>query len=363
MMDAPARSWLRWLLAPPGVLYRSGVSLRNALYRRHLLTPRRVGIPVVSVGNLTAGGSGKTPFVAYLAGRFREAGRRVAVASRGYGGKQQSLPVTVSDGNGPLAGAGDVGDEPVLLATLLPSTFVVVCRDRATAALFARERFGADLVILDDGFQHRRIHRDLDLLLVDAADGLGNGRMMPFGPLREPLSETSRADALVITGAEDEIHGGVARIREDLRKMSLKIPVFACERRVEGFLRVETEEPVPPAALKGLKILAFSGIARPRAFESDLRSLGLNLAESIRFRDHQPLGALQMERIRSAARETGADLIVTTEKDRVRLGSMPFSLPLYAMRIRLVPREEEEFWGFVSRRLFPSSAISHDTGS
>ena len=143
----------------------------------------------------------RPPFVAYLAGRMREAGRRVAVASRGYGGKRHDVPVTVSGGDGPLSDASVVGDEPVLLAGLLPSAVVVVCRDRAAAARFARDRHGSDLVILDDGFQHRRIHRDLDLLLVDAGEGLGNGRMMPLGPLREPMEEMRRADAVVITGA------------------------------------------------------------------------------------------------------------------------------------------------------------------
>ena len=343
--------WLRWLLAPAGLLYRGGVALRNALYRRRLLRTRRVPVPVISVGNLDAGGSGKTSFVAYLAGRLREAGRRVGVASRGYGGRRQDSPVTVSDGKGPLCGADEVGDEPVLLASLLPSAVVVVCRDRVAAARFARERHGSDLVILDDGFQHRRIHRDLDLLLVDAGEGLGNGRMMPFGPLREPVEEMRRADALVITGAERDLRGGAERIRELLRRLGLAIPVFACERRLDGFLRVDTEEPVPPAALKGMKVLAFSGIARPRSFEEDLRSLGLDLVESIRFRDHQPFEAPQLERVRTAARRSEAELIVTTEKDRTRLGTVRFSVPLYTLRIRMVPRDEDGLWEFVSGRL------------
>jgi tetraacyldisaccharide 4'-kinase len=343
--------WLRWLLAPAGLLYRGGVALRNALYRRRLLEARHVPVPVISVGNLDAGGSGKTSFVAYLAGRLREAGRRVAVASRGYGGRRHDAPVTVSDGKGPLSGVGEVGDEPVFLASLLPSAVVVVCRDRSAAALFALERYGSDLVILDDGFQHRRIHRDLDLVLVDAVEGLGNGKMMPFGPLREPMEELRRADALVITGAARDLRGGAERIRELIRRLGLTIPVFVCERRADGFLRVDTEEPVPPAALKGMKVLAFSGIARPRSFEEDLRSLGLNLVESIRFRDHQAFGAPQVERVRTAARRSEAELIVTTEKDLTRLGTVRFPVPLYTLRIRMVPRDEDGLWDFVSSRL------------
>ena len=361
-MELPENYPLRWLLVPAGLLYRGGVALRNALYRKRILKPCRVGVPVISVGNLDAGGSGKTPFVAYLAGRMREAGRRVAVASRGYGGKRHTVPVTVS-GEGPLADASVVGDEPVLLAGLLPSAVVVVCRDRAAAAIFARDRHGSDLVILDDGFQHRRIHRDLDLLLVDAGEGLGNGRMMPLGPLREPMEEMRRADALVITGAARDLPKCALKIQEELRRLGLKIPVFSCERRVEGFLRVETEETVPAAALTGMKILAFSGIARPRSFEADLRSLGLNLVESIRFRDHQPFGASQMERIRAAFLRSGADLIVTTEKDRMRLGTVRFPLPLYTLRIRLVPRDEDGLWDFVSGRLPATQAAPRVAGA
>ncbi len=355
-MGRPGSSWLRWLLVPPGMIWQGGVVLRNALYRRRLLRPHRVGVPVVSVGNLTAGGSGKTPFVAYLAARLHEAGRRVAVASRGYGGARQAAPFIVSEGRGPLAEAREVGDEPVLLASLLPSTVVLVCRDRAAAALFARDRFGAEVVILDDGFQHRRLHRDLDLLLSDAVEGLGNGRMMPLGDLREPAAEMGRADALVVTGRAEDLEAGTGRVQEMLRRLKHEIPVFACERRGEEFLRVESEDSLPPSALKGLKVLAFSGIARPRAFEADLLSLGVNLVKSIRFRDHQPLGAPEQGRILSAARESGAEVIVTTEKDRTRLGPARLPLPLFALRIRLVPRREEELWGFVCGRLFASSS-------
>ncbi len=362
-MELPEASWVRWLLSPAGLLYRAGVASRNAFYRRGILKPCHTGVPVISVGNLDAGGSGKTSFVAYLAGRMREAGWSVAVASRGYGGKRHDVPLRVSAGDGPLADASVVGDEPVLLAALLPSAVVVVCRDRSAAVGYAKDRHGTDLAILDDGFQHRRIHRDLDLLLVDAREGLGNGRMMPLGPLREPMEEMRRADALVITGAAPDLRKSDAKIREVLRRLGVEIPLFFCERRVEGFLRVETEETVPAAALKGMRVLAFSGIARPLSFENDLRSLELSLVESVRFRDHQPFGASQVDRIRSAFRSSGADLAVTTEKDRMRLGSVRLPLPLYTLRIRLVPRDESGFWNFVSGRLPAPPAAPRISGA
>src|SRR5207249_5453095 len=136
----------------------------------------------------------------------------------------------------------------------------------------------------------------------------------------------------------EALQSGAVRFREEQRRLGLNAPVFPCERRLEEFLRVDTQEPVPPAALKGMRVLAFSGIARPGAFESDLRTLGLDLVEAVRFRDHQPLGPPQLERVGAAAREFRADLIVTTEKDRVRLGAARFGAPLYTLRLRLVPQ-------------------------
>jgi tetraacyldisaccharide 4'-kinase len=178
-MESTYPLWLRALLYPAGLLYRGGVEVRNLLYRRESLPILRLPVPVLSVGNLTLGGSGKTPFVAYLAQRFSATGRRVAVLSRGYGGSSHPNPLVVSEGTGPLASAEQAGDEPVLLSRLLPSVVVLVGRDRWSAGRLAIQRFGANLILLDDGYQHRRLRRDLDLLLVDAGAGFGNGRMPP----------------------------------------------------------------------------------------------------------------------------------------------------------------------------------------
>ncbi len=357
-MVPPSRAWIRWLLASPALLFHGAVSLRNGLYRRQVLRPVRAGVPVVSVGNLTVGGSGKTPFVAYLASRMRESGRRVAVALRGYGGRRQGAPFVVSHGTGPLASVEEVGDEAVLLATHLPSVVVVACADRAAAACFARERYGSDVILLDDGFQHRRLHRDLDLLLIDAGAGLGNGRMLPFGPLREPVEEVRRAHALIVTGLAEDLPDDASRLEGLPASVGVSVPVFRCERRHDGFLGADLDELVSPTALKGMRAFAFSGIARPEAFESDLRRLGLELVSSLRFRDHQRFRPAQLEEIRAAAREAKADLLVTTEKDRVRLGSAPFSAPLYALRMRLVPQDEAGLWSFISERLFDRPSAS-----
>ncbi|HEV8376908.1 MAG TPA: tetraacyldisaccharide 4'-kinase [Candidatus Polarisedimenticolia bacterium] len=350
-MDPRFPAWLCALLYPAGLVYRSGVMLRNSLYRRGALPVFRLDIPVISVGNLIVGGTGKTPFVAYLAARLRESGRRVAVASRGYGGIAHSTPKVVSDGSGSTVSAKEVGDEPVLLAQALPSVGVVVCRDRAAAARTARDRLRSDLVILDDGFQHRRLARDLDLLLVGAEDGFGNGRMLPCGPLREPLGELARCDAIVVTGAPRQLNEAAGQVRKLLQRMRLDRAIFLSERHLDGFVRLDTDERIEPQALKGMRALAFSGIARPLCFERDLEAAGIELVDTLQFRDHQTLGASQVETIRKAVRQSRPDVVITTEKDRVRLGSVRFSSPVYAARIRMIPVDEEGFLALVTERI------------
>ena len=350
-MDARWPAWLCVLLYPAGLVFRGIVSLRNRLYRRGSLPVIRLDVPVISVGNLTVGGSGKTPFVAYLAERMTESGRRVAIASRGYGGLPQTAPRVVGEGTGAKLSAREVGDEPVLLAQTLPAVVVVVCRDRLAAARLARDRYQSDLILLDDGYQHRRLARDLDLLLVDAGEGFGNGRMLPCGPLREPLSELARCDAVVVTGSAAHLAEGVAGVRDKLSRRRLSKPVFACERHVVGFIRLESDEALEPSSLKGMKAVSFSGIARPHAFESDLRNLGVDLVESVRFRDHQSLGPRELSRVEEIVKKVRPDLLVTTEKDRARLGTIRLPAPAYALRIRMIPENEDQLMSLVMARI------------
>ena len=302
-MESSFPAWLCTLLYPAGLLYRTGIHLRNSLYRRGVLPVCRLDIPVVS------------------------------------------------DGSGPKVSAREAGDEPIFLAQALPTVAVVVCRDRVAAARTARNRLGADLVLLDDGFQHRHLARDLDLLLVEAGRVFGNGRMLPCGPLREPLKEMARADALVVTGRSDELHAGAATVRQLLSRQGLARPVFPCERRSEGFIRLDSEDFFAPEALQGMKAVAFSGIAFPGAFEADLRAVGLELAETVRFRDHQWLGPAQLNAVRQALNRTKPDVVITTEKDRARLGTVRLPVPGYALRIRMVPHEEDELLRLVAQRL------------
>jgi len=283
--------WLARALAPAAWVWRLGAMLRAARAR-----PYRADVPVICVGNLTAGGAGKTPMVAALADRLTARGLTPHILSRGYGGREAG-PHRVALGRDTAA---DVGDEALLHAAIAPAW---VARDRAAGAREAASA-GAGLILLDDGMQNPHLIKDLTILVVDAEAGFGNGRMIPAGPLREPVSEgLARAGAVVLIGAPEARKAARARW-----------PELGAARTVGAALRpAETG-----LAFAGLPVVAFAGIGRPEKFFATLRSLGADLRGAHPFADHAPLTARQFARLQSEARRAGA-MLVTTEKDAVRL--------------------------------------------
>jgi tetraacyldisaccharide 4'-kinase len=322
------------LLAVPAWLYGAAVRLRNRHYDRPD-TRRRAGLPVISVGNLTVGGTGKTPVVAWLARQLRSEGLRPAVVSRGYGGKAGKGPLVVSRGEGPLCGADRCGDEPHQLAATLPGTLVIVGSDRVSGAGEA-QRLGADAVLLDDGYQHRRLARDLDILLLDAARPFGNRRLLPRGPLREPLSEARRADLVLITrsGADESFPA----IEREVRRYNGTAPLLRVGHRPTGFVNGDGDPADTPS-----RAVAFCGIGDPGRFRIDLEALGVELDGFRAYADHHPYTAAEIGELVRLAAEADAPL-VTTEKDLSRLGrgAGPEVLPsLRALRIEAEPHEPE----------------------
>jgi tetraacyldisaccharide 4'-kinase len=298
------------LLRLPESLYRFAVAWRNRHYDRPGRS-RRAELPVVSVGNLTMGGTGKTPFVGWLAHRATEAGLTPAIVSRGYGGTAGKGPLLVSAGDGPLCPPATSGDEPQLLALSLDRVPVIVGSDRvAGAALGLRQ--GADLVILDDGFQHRRLQRDLDLVLLDATNPFGNGRLIPAGSLREPLASLARADVVVLTRSRATER--FPQIEERVRRHNSGAPILTAGHRAAGF--VDATGRVAP---RPRRALAFCGIGSPDRFRLDLESQGVELAEFRAFRDHHRYTKPELEGLHERATKRHA-VLVTTEKDMVRLG-------------------------------------------
>lgn len=331
-------------LEPLSRLYGKAVTLRAGWYRSGRLESHALPRPSISIGNLTFGGTGKTPFTEFLARRFRFEGRRPAVLSRGYGRRSRGV-VLVSAGEGPLVGAEEGGDEPVALARALPGVIVVVAERRAEAARRAAD-LGSDLLLLDDGFQHLAVRRDVNLLLLDSRDPFGGGRLPPAGRLREPIEALRRADAIVFTRVDR-----AAPPREALEAISRlhpDVPVFRARIRAAG-LRDESGSPVEPAEIGHRRSIAVCGVATPSEFAATLAELGVSPEERLEFRDHQRYGPRPLARIRETVEAAGASFVLTTEKDAVKLSGR---LPVPILTVRLsVEIAEAGFFPFVASRL------------
>ncbi len=330
-------------------LYGSLLEARAGLYARGRIPSRRLSHPTISVGNITFGGTGKTPFVEWLARRLRFEGRHPAILSRGYGRRSRAT-VVVSEGGGPLVDADAGGDEPVELARRLPGVVIVVAKRRAEAAA-AAARLGADLYLLDDAYQHLAVRRDLNLLLLDARDPFGGGALAPRGRLREPLSALARADAFVFTRIDRAEPPAAAR--RALAAARPEAPVFTARIRAAG-VRDENGSPVPHSAFSDRRLLAVCGIAGPPGFAASLAELDLTPEETLVFRDHQRYGAGDLARIQRAAESSGSSWIVTTEKDAVKLWGR-LSVPVVAVRLA-VEVMEPAFFPFLLSRIAPADA-------
>ena len=286
---------------PLSAIFGAGVALRNALYDRHVFQVKKLARPVVSIGNISVGGSGKTPFVIALGRLLAERGIAFDVLSRGYG--RTYTEIAVVDPNGSPA---QFGDEPLLIARKLHAP-VIVGSDRYQAGLLAEQKFGSKLHLLDDGFQHRRLHRDFDIVLLPAEDQAGS--LLPTGRLREPITSVSRADAVALFDSQKRLPGAKS-IWHARRTIDLPAP--------EG------------------KAIAFSGIARPGQFLEGLKSSKLEIAGTLTFPDHHRYQQRDIDRLLALKKQTKADSFITTEKDLINLGTLSAQLsPLVAVPLRI----------------------------
>jgi tetraacyldisaccharide 4'-kinase len=319
-------------LSPLALVYGGLAALRARLYRRGWLRQARLSGPVISVGNLSLGGSGKTPLVARVAQILRDNGLPVAVLSRGYGGDFRGAALIVSDGRSSLAAAAEAGDEPVMLAGMLPGVVIAVGRNRDLVGRAVAARFGRRVYVLDDGFQHLRVARELDLLCLDAADA--DGRPLPVGRLREFSSAAARADLLLLTEGEGPPSARLAALTARFGAERL----FRVHRRVLGFFGLDGAPRPAPA-----RAFLVSGIARPERFEADARTGVGQLVGQARFRDHHVYGVEQWRGVLRRARAAGADAVVTTAKDAVRLPGDAGEPPVLVLRVEAEIEDEPRF--------------------
>jgi len=332
---APAASRSPWQL-----LYRMIHLWRRRRSARHA---RRLPRPVISIGNLHLGGTGKTPLTAAVAAHLLARGLQVAILSRGYRRKDPTSIRVVSQGQGPLLGPSLAGDEPVMLAGLVPGAAVVIGADRFKAGRHALMRLDRtpDLFVLDDGFAHLRLARDLDILTFPQTDPFGGGRLLPSGRLREPLEAVRAAHAAVLTGASDHTAGDA--LAAALRPYGFGGQSFLSHTRTEAIRRCDGRR-----VAVGSKVLLVSAIARPEPFELAARAAGVQIAGQLRFRDHHAYPQASLEKIRQHARSRGAGLVLVTAKDRVKLQGR-LDLPLAELPVRAEP--EPTFFTWLDQRL------------
>lgn len=321
-------------------IYGTAATWRRRWYAGHPSRRRRLDRPVISVGNLSTGGSGKTPIVAHIAALLAAQGARPAILSRGYGRTAPTAGVTiVSDGAGVLAPLDHAGDEPLMLARALPNVPVLVCDDRYEAGRVAERTLGVTVHVLDDGFQHLGLHRDVDLLIAAGHD-LGD-QVLPAGRLREPLAAAASADALLVDKAGFAGSGHLAK--------TLGVgTVFRVDRTIGAPRWMNSGEAVSIGPTD--KILAVAGIARPERFFADLEAANSKPHATLEFRDHHPYTDADIDRIARTARAAGASIVLTTEKDAVRLSARPLG-DLPVATVPLTARIEPSFAGWLLARL------------
>jgi tetraacyldisaccharide 4'-kinase len=320
-----------------GFVHGAVVEARNRLYDTGRLRTARIDRPVISVGNLASGGTGKTPFTLEVARLLSGEGHVVAILSRGYGGVRSEEPMLVSDLRRIRHGATEAGDEPFLLARRLPGVPVVVGADRLAAARLALATAPVQVFILDDGFQHRSLARDIDLVLLDAGDPWAGG-LMPGGRLREKPAALRRAHGIVLTRLHQTDAARLKTLREELARVAPDVPVFGTRTFLTGVREAPHGEKRPVESLRGMRVLAFAGLARPQSFFSDVAAVGAQVVATRAFADHHPYSVSDMRDLARRAEESGALALVTTEKDAVRMPPPPPGMaPVHVLRLRLVP--------------------------
>jgi len=340
---------VRWLLFLFSKLFQVAIKLRRFLYNMRILRDSTLGVQVIAIGNLTYGGTGKTPVVEKFARELRDEGRNVAILSRGYRSKPAPFhewllnklflrddttpPRVVSDGKSLLLDSEMAGDEPYMLASNLKDVVVLVDKDRVKSGRYAIEKFGCDTLLLDDGFQYWKLKgRRQDIVLVDCQQPFGNERLIPRGTLREPPSHLARASTIFITKSD----GNTTELRERISQLNPTAGLIECVHHPLYLEDVFTGQRLGLEFLQGRKVASLSGIAQPESFQESLVKLGAELVYARKFADHHRFSQQEILNVINRSKKKQADAIVTTQKDAVRFPKIDRrDLPIYFMRVEI----------------------------
>lgn len=362
---------LLWNLKQLSRLYRSAVQLRLLLYSKGILRHHTLGCQVISVGNLTVGGTGKTPVVEIFARHLQQEGRKVAILSRGY--KKQKLPFltrvvnkllfrdlhlpprVVSDGNKLLLDSAMSGDEPYMLAANLPKVAVLVDKNRVKSGRYAINKLGCDTLVLDDGFQYMGLKHRMEIVLVDKMNPFGNENVLPRGILREPIKNIRRADFVFITKSDGK---QVDKLRDRIRRLNARAEMIECKHSARYLQNILSRERKELSFLKDRKVTVMSGIAVPAGFERDLESHGAQIMKRHRFADHHRYTQQEIIDIINTSQRLEAEAIITTEKDAVRFPRLDrMDVPIYFLRVDIeILSGAQDFHECISRICFRESA-------
>jgi tetraacyldisaccharide 4'-kinase len=358
-----ALSFASWLYLI-SIFYGGLLKLRETCYRHKLLPSLKLPCKVISIGNITVGGTGKTPMTIQVAGAIKQLGYKVATVSRGYKGGAERCGGIVSDGRTLLMDSDRSGDESYMIACRLKDVPVIVGKNRFAAGMLAVNKFQSDVIVLDDAFQHLKLKRDIDLLLLDCVHPFGNSHLLPRGILREPISSLTRSTACILTRCRSGADGAEAPSIASIKQLLPQSPIFTSThvpycyivkkgkntpfREITEFLA-----PHDVAGFKNDKMFGFSGIARNDDFQHTVREIGFNTAGFLEFSDHHDYTKDDLNTILSSARAAGARRLITTEKDHVRIAhkkSFPMELVVVGVEVALGDAEQE-FMTFIEDRL------------
>ena len=341
-------------------LYETIINARNSLYEKGVFKSLSLGVLTISIGNITVGGTGKTPLVAYVAEALAENGEKVCVLTRGYGRENPGNRVLISDGEKILADVRKAGDEPLELARkLIGKAIIVADANRVAAGVWARDNFGITAFVLDDAFQHRRVIRDLDIVCIDATNPFGNEKTLPAGNLREPLENLKRAGAFVITRAN--LSNDISNLKSQISKYNSDCPVFVSQNKISKLIDLndfhETNAQSSSVARNNRQwvsddYLAFCALGNPNNFFEQLRREHFEVVSTQTFPDHHFYKQSDIEKLIRKAKQSGAKNLLTTAKDGVKLKNLKFDLPCFVAESELIFADEDKFrqWLFKAKK-------------